>query len=349
MYGDESKWLMLAELMEHYKLQEVDHFYLYVKDYDNYTYKLIESYARCDRAEIIHFREQRDRPGEEWQRVGIQASILLQYCSSNSTRLGPRFLLSLCLAPMYGDESKWLMLAELMEHYKLQEVDHFYLYVKDYDNYTYKLIESYARCDRAEIIHFREQRDRPGEEWQRVGIQVSILLQYCSSNVSLRCMFEDCLFRSRHHSKYAIFADLDERIIPTTNLTLHEYGEKTLHEHLPALIFTNTTKISPAGTLDKCILDPTQVFIMDVHNIAAFFPGNHSVYQVPPDEAVIRLGPSIIFIEELWHVTVRVTTMSRTFVTIFGLPGCLHLNNQLQNLNRFCKRMGMITVGKNYF
>lgn len=48
MYDDESKWLMLAEVIEHYKLQGVDHFYLYVKDYDNYTYKVCVAVILCE-------------------------------------------------------------------------------------------------------------------------------------------------------------------------------------------------------------------------------------------------------------------------------------------------------------
>ncbi|RCN48264.1 hypothetical protein ANCCAN_05679 [Ancylostoma caninum] len=48
----------------------------------------------------------------------------------------PKYFLSLCLSPMYGDESKWLLLAELVEHNKLQGIDYFYIYVKDMDDYT---------------------------------------------------------------------------------------------------------------------------------------------------------------------------------------------------------------------
>ncbi|VDM82775.1 unnamed protein product, partial [Strongylus vulgaris] len=175
------------------------------------------------------------------------------------------------------------MLAEAIEHYKLQGVDHFYLYVKDKDDYSYKLIESYEQSGEVEVINLRTTLDRPGEEWQFVGIQ-------------------DCLQRSRHHSKYAIFSDLDERITPSDNVTLRHYvgaimkdyaamyfqprrilrtsrvperyeGDVTLRAHLPTLVFNNSTIISPPGTLDKCILDPTRVFIMDVHNVAVFFPG----------------------------------------------------------------------------
>lgn len=35
--------------------------------------------------------------------------------------------------------------------------------------------------------------------------------------------FQDCVQRSRHHSRYAIFADLDERILALGNSTLAEY------------------------------------------------------------------------------------------------------------------------------
>ncbi|CAJ0604621.1 unnamed protein product [Cylicocyclus nassatus] len=141
------------------------------------------------------------------------------------------------------------MLAENIEHYKLQKVDHFYLYIKDSDAYLYK----------------------------------------------------DCLQRSRYHSEYAIFSDLDERITPMiSGITLREYvgdhiyqlkvlqGTTTLLKHLPTLIFTNSTIISPPGTLDKCILNPTMVFIMDVHNVAVFLQGDGRIYRVPPEHALIR-------------------------------------------------------------
>ncbi|KAK6752536.1 hypothetical protein RB195_003762 [Necator americanus] len=105
---------------------------------------------------------------------------------------------------MYDGESKWLMLAEVVEHYKLQGIEHFYLYVKDYDNYTYKLINDYVRSGDAEVIFFRTERNRPGNEWQPVGIQ-------------------DCLQRSRHHSRYVIFSDLDERLTPNGKFHLNGY------------------------------------------------------------------------------------------------------------------------------
>ncbi|EYB90689.1 hypothetical protein Y032_0215g2345, partial [Ancylostoma ceylanicum] len=170
---------------------------------------------------------------------------------------------------MYGNERKWLLLAELVEHYKMQGVDHFYIYVKDMDNYTLKLIRHYEKNGIAEVIFFRKYNDRPGKEWQLVGN-------------------EDCLQRSRHHSRYAIFHDLDERIVPSGGITVRclikrtmesnstlammafaaqrvertfpapiEYKENyTLKRHLPTLVFHKAKRWIWAGMHPKCAIDP---------------------------------------------------------------------------------------------
>ncbi|ETN79697.1 hypothetical protein NECAME_09657 [Necator americanus] len=87
----------------------------------------------------------------------------------------PKYILSLCLAPIYGNESKWLLLAELIEHYKLQGVEHFYIYIKDIDNYSRKLLDDYVKSGEVELVFFKEGQDRPGKEWQLVGVEVLLM------------------------------------------------------------------------------------------------------------------------------------------------------------------------------
>ncbi|KAK6019195.1 hypothetical protein OSTOST_15178 [Ostertagia ostertagi] len=117
----------------------------------------------------------------------------------------PKYTLSMCVKPMYGNRTKFLLFAEYIEHYKLQGVQHFYIYVKDVEEYTEKLIQHYVKNGEAEVVYFREKQDRPSIEWHLVGTQ-------------------DCIHRSRHHSNYTIYADLDERILPADiNTTLSEY------------------------------------------------------------------------------------------------------------------------------
>ncbi|KHJ98995.1 hypothetical protein OESDEN_01010 [Oesophagostomum dentatum] len=210
----------------------------------------------------------------------------------------PQYNLSLCLAPMYGDESKWLLLAELIEHYKLQGVQHFYLYIKDIDAYSRKLIDDYVKTGEAEAVYFREERDRPGKEWQLVGVT-------------------DCVQRSRHHSRYVIFCDLDERLLTFNNKTLPQQamtddpdiasvqfktrwilrthkppsqyeGDETLHNHLPTLVFHNTSAIAPFGHTGKCVVDTRRVLIMSVHYPLLLFPGYEEAF-AEEENAYIRI------------------------------------------------------------
>ncbi|ETN75451.1 hypothetical protein NECAME_12377 [Necator americanus] len=49
---------MLAELFEHYKLQGVEHFYVYIKEMDKYTKKLVDYYVTAGEAEVVTFVSQ---------------------------------------------------------------------------------------------------------------------------------------------------------------------------------------------------------------------------------------------------------------------------------------------------
>ncbi|KAL6741033.1 hypothetical protein Aduo_014330 [Ancylostoma duodenale] len=214
----------------------------------------------------------------------------------------PRYFLSLCLSPMYGSERKWLLLAELIEHNKLQGVEYFYLYIKDVDVYTNKLIKHYVRKGLAEVVHFHNAEDRPGKLWQLAFLQ-------------------ECLQRSRGHSKYVIFQDLDERILPADNTTVRELvretmdmyetvasvcfpslefmmtlsppleyrGNKTLDIYLPTLVY-HRNKFT--GKMPKCAIDPTKVLVMWVHAVSIFFPG-YSEHHFTPEEVIMRHYNSI--------------------------------------------------------
>ncbi|ETN75452.1 hypothetical protein NECAME_12378 [Necator americanus] len=51
----------------------------------------------------------------------------------------PKYSLSMCVKPMYGMGTKFLLFTEFIEHYKLQGVQYFYIYIKDLDEYTRKV------------------------------------------------------------------------------------------------------------------------------------------------------------------------------------------------------------------
>ncbi|EPB74315.1 hypothetical protein ANCCEY_06588 [Ancylostoma ceylanicum] len=89
----------------------------------------------------------------------------------NRRPCSPKYILSLCLAPIYGNRTKWLLLAETVEHYRLQGVEHFYFYVKDIDDYSLKLLQYYVRNGEAEVVFFKGDQEKTSREWQSVGVQ----------------------------------------------------------------------------------------------------------------------------------------------------------------------------------
>ncbi|VDL74682.1 unnamed protein product [Nippostrongylus brasiliensis] len=87
------------------------------------------------------------------------------------TKEEPIYELSICLAALRDGMSYWLMLAELIEHHKLVGVQHFYIYVKDIDEYSDELLQDYVRTGEAEAIYFRKESDRKSRQWHFVSMQ----------------------------------------------------------------------------------------------------------------------------------------------------------------------------------
>ncbi|KAK6732231.1 hypothetical protein RB195_016549 [Necator americanus] len=83
-----------------------------------------------------------------------------------------KYNMSVCLAPLYGNESKWMYLVQLFEHYKLQGVVHFYVYIYQIDEYSEKLLLDYEKTEEVELVYFDGNDRRPAKNWQFVALQV---------------------------------------------------------------------------------------------------------------------------------------------------------------------------------
>ncbi|ETN70473.1 hypothetical protein NECAME_04896 [Necator americanus] len=207
-----------------------------------------------------------------------------------------KYNMSVCLAPLYGNESKWMYLVQLFEHYKLQGVVHFYVYIYQIDEYSEKLLLDYEKTEEVELVYFDGNDRRPAKNWQFVALQ-------------------DCIGRSKHESKFVTMQDLDELLMSTQKRTLLEFanerlrgpvasvsvypyiiirtsdppavyeGMETLLKHLPALIFQN----SSARTYKfrtKPIFKPATVIGVLVHWVYLFEPG-YTSYNSTMDEVFI--------------------------------------------------------------
>ncbi|WKY05084.1 hypothetical protein Q1695_005814 [Nippostrongylus brasiliensis] len=209
---------------------------------------------------------------------------------------GTKYILSHCLAKLRGVQPSWLLLAELIEHYKLLGVQHFYIYVLYVDPYSRRLLDDYIKTGEVEAVFFKFNEKT---QFHLISIQ-------------------DCIIRSRYHSRYVILSDLDERIVTksadedllsfvlstmerhknvgsltfwsrfvfrTSKPPLKYKREQTLR-HLPTLVFHNTTE-TKAQNYIKCIVDPHRILDMGVHNVEEFL-GNYTNLYIPMCAAYIR-------------------------------------------------------------
>ncbi|EGT30761.1 hypothetical protein CAEBREN_28737 [Caenorhabditis brenneri] len=208
---------------------------------------------------------------------------------------------SFCLAPIYGKEPKWLHFVELVEHYKLQGVNKFFIYIREIGEYDKKIIASYVETGEVEII------DIPGTVQDVIAQQLMGVA--------------DCLLRSRTYSKWSIFADIDERLIMTDdrntidgflrNLTDETIGSVAFpqrwimkREHIPAKFENDAQVIEKMPTRAwhettsaalkghpvcneqlscwaKDIVHNEKAIRMLVHEVVQFYPGFQELFLDP--------------------------------------------------------------------
>ncbi|VDL69564.1 unnamed protein product [Nippostrongylus brasiliensis] len=277
----------------------------------NGSISLIAAYAFPDYS-VITF-ETKDWKGqkvycwyldEEKRLVGLPVETRVE---PHYTAYSPKYQLSHCLSPLHGNGPKWLLFTEFVEHYKLIGVEYFYVYVKDIDEYSARVLNDYVKTGEIETTFLRTN-DRPGGTYLHATIQ-------------------DCIHRSRHHSRYVIIGDLDERIVlsgtgtltdyvtkfialhpnvsalrfrsryalRSQDLPLYYYGEETLKKHLPTLVYHNTTPIEP-NFGGKSVVDPAAVMSMSLHEPKLYFR-NYNTFYVPVADAFIR---HIRYPDESW-------------------------------------------------
>uniref|UniRef100_A0A1I7T723 Glycosyltransferase family 92 protein n=1 Tax=Caenorhabditis tropicalis TaxID=1561998 RepID=A0A1I7T723_9PELO len=105
----------------------------------------------------------------------------------------PIHTLSICVAAFYGQEPKWIQIAEFIEHHKMEGATFFYFHIGNISDYDRQILDEYVNQGDAEVKTLQEKYERPFYAWQLIEIQ-------------------DCHMRSKYHSKWTAFIDIDERI-----------------------------------------------------------------------------------------------------------------------------------------
>uniref|UniRef100_A0A0K0D8N2 Glycosyltransferase family 92 protein n=1 Tax=Angiostrongylus cantonensis TaxID=6313 RepID=A0A0K0D8N2_ANGCA len=110
--------------------------------------------------------------------------ITLHYYAAYFRNIPVTDYFSICLAPLYGTEPKWLLLSEFFKHYKIQGVTHFYVYINKIDEYSRILLDDYVRSGEAEVVILRDRFERDGKSWQLPELQVGVIVCLKSSSCS---------------------------------------------------------------------------------------------------------------------------------------------------------------------
>ncbi|KAL6735011.1 hypothetical protein Aduo_005491 [Ancylostoma duodenale] len=208
---------------------------------------------------------------------------------------------SVCMAPLWGNAPKWLMLIEFVEYYLLQGAEHFFIYKQHVDELTMTVLDKYIREGVVDVVEVNEATN-------------CLKRHRCRHEMQL----QDCVFRSRGgRSKWVAVVDLDERISVNGSNTLKQYirsvGETSFGElrfrcrwvlryaeipadpetwrkegaRIPMAIWHNTSHVAPLNHTTKSIIQPEMVEGMGVHQVLRF-TSPATVFLVPPEEAVVR-------------------------------------------------------------
>lgn len=79
------------------------------------------------------------------------------------------------------------------------------------------------------------------------------------------------------------------RFIQRTKLLPKIYGGgRTLDDHMPTLVYHNTSANPPDGFVCKCLVDPKMVFQLHIHEVRIFFSPTFEFKEVPISDGIIR-------------------------------------------------------------
>ncbi|KAK6734634.1 hypothetical protein RB195_018054 [Necator americanus] len=237
-------------------------------------------------------------------------------------RTDEHFFFSVCLAPLWGDAPKWLMLIEFIEYYILQGAKHISIYKQHIDELTRLVLDNYVKKGIIDVVEVNESTN-------------CLKRHRCRHEMQL----QDCVFRHRGKSKWVAMVDLDERINvndKTLNVkklrkeretdtmvwfgalepqrgkigTIEDgnYGELRFRcrwilrlaeipndpetwrkegAFTPMVLWHNTSHVAPINHTTKSIIQPHKVESMGVHQVLRFASAA-TVFLVPPEVAVVR-------------------------------------------------------------
>ena len=214
------------------------------------------------------------------------------------TKKVPKKEFTLCISPLHFRYGRDYELVEWMEVNQLFGADYFVFYNESVHTNVQKVLEQYIKEGFTETVQWHLPVNV--DTWPKKS---TVDIHYFGQLAAIN----DCLYRNLYKSKYLVFMDIDEFIVPRTyknwtmifaslkdkynvgayvfrcsffrkewNNTAANYSGKdlALKFHAVSLLKMNReAKIYPMFIRSKIIIQPLRVETMGIHNIWAFRPG----------------------------------------------------------------------------
>ena len=245
-------------------------------------------------------------------------TFLLPVLNSDSSR-ERRVDFSVCLTPLHFAYNNTNRLVETIELNRMFGAQRFLFYNYSTGSDVDRYIRSYVKEGLAEVI----QWNPPVKVDQWPPIKTKPEVHYFAQLAALN----DCLYRNMYKSRYLVFSDLDEIIVPKAHHTwkellarLHkDYKQKRFSKFaafnfqcvffrtdwpddgnvtsLPAarkygLLSLLKTKrerdVFPWGMRSKFILDPLKVAVVGIHNVWRFIANRYMENNVQADMGLVH-------------------------------------------------------------
>ncbi|CAB05623.1 Glycosyltransferase family 92 protein [Caenorhabditis elegans] len=227
------------------------------------------------------------RPNAKYIAISATANEIPEYSIPIVPRIEkPPHYFTVCMAPLYGDEAKFLQIVDFIEYHKLQGATFFHIYLRNVSDYDRMLLDEYVKTGDIEIIKMHDHFWRADYMWHDAQIN-------------------DCHHRSKYFSKWTAFIDIDERLemngaqfktvvdyldtfhtasianlhfrvkwVMKHNNTPERYeNDKQLTSEMLFHKYQNLSRIGKVWQQPKCIIRPENVAFMTIHQPLTMYKG----------------------------------------------------------------------------
>ncbi|CCD64477.2 Glycosyltransferase family 92 protein [Caenorhabditis elegans] len=241
------------------------------------------------------------RPNAKYIAVSATSDETPEYSVPIVPRINkPPHYFTVCMAPLYGDEPKFLQIVDFIEYHKLQGATFFHIYLRNVTDYDRMMLDEYVKTGDIEIIKMHDHFWRADYMWHDVQIN-------------------DCHHRSKYFSKWTALIDIDERleirneqfktvvdyldsihnasianlrfrvkwVIKDNNTPERYENDKQITDEMLFHKYQNTSQLGNFFDQPKCIIRPENVAIMTIHGPLTMYKGER-ITSVDKDIGFIR-------------------------------------------------------------